>query len=194
MFRQILLAVVLLASGGTLAQEDVSGVPSRTTFIGTTPLFLCGMLQVEAEQKLEGREGVFAQGRWWAPMEDGLFAGGQVAWRHHFRSLARGLFVGPYLDLNVFRFDATADDEEDYSARILVLGGQWGGRYTFDGRGYIGFRIGAGVPVMKEFDREFKTGNEFADTLSSIADRIWVRPALLSYSMIDASLSFGYAF
>lgn len=196
MLRCVLACVALLLPTGALAQDDA---PSKTTFLGTTPLFLVGMLQVELEQKVQETEGVFAQGRWFAPMTDGLIAGGQIAWRHHFRTLSRGLFVGPYVDLNVFRFDATADDEEDYSARIISVGGQWGGRYTFDGGGYIGFRIGAGLPVVKEFERKRPDAaddglTQFADDLTTAVDVDVVRPTIILYSMVDASVSFGYAF
>lgn len=190
------VCILLLVSTSFAAVDSTS---HKSTFLGTTPLFLCGMLQAELEQKVDDRNGLFVQGRWFAPMEDGLFAGGQLAWRHHFSSLSRGFFVGPYADLNVIRFDATELDEEDYSARILVLGGHWGGRYTFDGSAYIGFRIGAGIPVMKEFERSRPSGDEdgleeFTQDFEEAVDVEVVRPLLILYSMVDASVSFGYAF
>jgi len=190
MLRQILTTMLLLAAG-TIPAENVA--KPRTTFLGTSPLFLAGMVQPELEQELNTTSGMFVQGRWFVPYTDGLFAGGQVAWRYHFRTLARGLFVGPYVDMNWFDFSATKSSEPDYKANILVVGGQWGGRYTFDGGGFIGFRIGAGIPVMTDFERKY-TGIGIADTVSDYIDRLSLRPALIAYSVVDASLSFGYAF
>lgn len=189
MLRPLILCVALLASGGSFAQDALD---SKTTWIGTTPMLLGAMLQVEAERKIDGKSGLFAQGRWWAAVTDGLVAGGQVAWHHHFRTHARGLYIGPYLDMNRIRFDGQ-DGDAGYSASILVLGGHWGGRYTFNGGGYVGFRIGAGFPLKAEFERDH-ADNEFADTLVSLVDKGWVQPALVGYSVVDASLSFGYAF
>lgn len=189
MLRSLILCVALLSSGGSFAQDALA---SKNTWLGTTPMFLGAMLQVEAERKLDETSGLFAQGRWWVAMTDGFVAGGQVAWRHHFSSHTRGFFIGPYLDMNRFEYDGM-DDEIGYSASILVLGGHWGGRYTFQKGGYVGFRIGAGLPLMTEFDRKHSS-NALADTLTSILDKGWLQPALVSYSVVDASLSFGYAF
>lgn len=187
MKRAIAIACLLVA--GVSAQDSV---PSPDLWVGATPMVLGGYLQIEAEQRLDQTSGVFAQGRWWAGYTDGLVAGGQIAWRHHFRSLEKGFFIGPYLDVNRFEFD-DRDGETVYEATIAVAGGHWGARYTFESGPWIGFRLGAGIPVMKSFDRKH-VGNEGADAVLSFIDETWFRSYLVGYSSIDGALSLGWAF
>lgn len=168
--------------------QQAQAVSGKEFWIGTTPMTLLGMLQAEGEMKLEDQTGLFGQGRWWATMGDGVWAGGQIAWRYHFRSVARGFFVAPYLDMTHVALDAT-DGTRVYEADVVVLGGHWGGRYTFDGGAWIGFRLGAGYPVKSTFKRSGEKDNEFLDFL----DRGMLRPALMSYSVSDVALSIGWA-
>lgn len=189
MKRLVAAFAVLVACSTVSAQDALAG---KATWVGGTPMLTIGMVQLEAERKLDEQSGLFGQGRWWAAFSDGLVAGGQIAWRHHFRSHSRGFFIGPYLDVNRFEFD-TREGETIYEATIAVAGGHWGGRYTFERGPWIGFRLGLGIPVMKSFDRAH-SDDELSEAVLSFVDETWFRSYLVGYSSLDGAISLGWAF
>lgn len=182
--------LLLLLVAGTVTHAGKSAADtawaSDDYFVAFSPVVLGGFAHLEAETRLDKQTGVFLQARTSLTPPDARLYGGQVAYRHHFRDVGKGFFLGGFADANFL-------DLDQIHASAYSIGGHWGGRWPIVGRFSLGFRLGLGFPIKVEVDRP-KGDSQGEEAALGFLDREFLAPVMAVMSVGDGDVALGWSF